>query len=437
MRGKMWPTALAGLAGVLVLLAGCARTAPADVRMAVPTPTVAATGTAAWPGAVASPTATSPRQATTAVTQSTRVAGAGTPPATATPAPTRGGPAAVLSGHTGPVTVLAWSPDGARFATSSGVPNPTDHTVRVWGADGTLLTLLEGHVRPVKALAWSPDGQILATGSADATVRLWDTAGTVLTTLSTAPDPVFSLAWSPDGGTLAVGAIPFQSLAAPRTPGRNPDLPGIIHLWRADGTLVTTLSTRYTGGKFLNLAWSPDGSLLAAGAIDYRLWRADGTPVAEFRGYATPAWGMAWSPDSQLLAVGDENGVVALYSVTGTTLATLTDHGSVDSLAFLPDGRTLAIGATLVSIENSRATPRALYSGLPSSLAWSPDGQRLAAGIGGQTVRLWRVDGTLLAILDGCGDMAEVVAWSPDGKMLAAGSKNQRVCLWKAGAGDR
>jgi WD40 repeat protein len=146
--------------------------------------------------------------------------------------------------------------------------------------------------------------------------------------------PRIRLAWSPDGSTLATGAIHFPA-ANETGPAL---LPGVVRLWDRNGRLVRTLGTDRTGGKFLKLAWSPDGTMLAAGAVDYRVWRADGTDVGVPRPGGTPAWAMAWSPDGADLALGDENGTLDIVTPTGSVLTRRVFSGGVNSTAYAPNG---------------------------------------------------------------------------------------------------
>ncbi|HJN25749.1 MAG TPA: hypothetical protein QGG18_08690, partial [Rhodospirillales bacterium] len=82
-------------------------------------------------------------------------------------------PSAGVTGHTGSVMHVSWSPDGTRIATAS-----YDNTARIWDVDGGKpLATMSGHTGTVMHVSWSPDGTRIATASSDATARIWDVDG--------------------------------------------------------------------------------------------------------------------------------------------------------------------------------------------------------------------------------------------------------------------
>jgi eukaryotic-like serine/threonine-protein kinase len=108
-----------------------------------------------------------------------------------------------LLGHTGPVSSVAFSPDGKRIVTGS-----HDGTAKVWDAEqGQEVLTLKGHTSLVNSVAFSPDGKRIVTGSWDRTARVWDAEqGREVLTLKGHTGQVTSVAFSPDGKRIVTGS---------------------------------------------------------------------------------------------------------------------------------------------------------------------------------------------------------------------------------------
>ena len=76
------------------------------------------------------------------------------------------------------------------------------------------------------------------------------------------------------------------------------------------------------------------------------------------------------------------------------------------------------------------------HAGWVMSVAFSPDGQRLASGSGDQTVKIWdSATGKELFSLKGHAGQVRSVAFSPDGQRLASASEDQTVKIWDSATG--
>ncbi len=117
---------------------------------------------------------------------------------------------------------------------------------------------------------------------------------------------------------------------------------------------------------------------------------------------------------------------------------------SVYSVAFNPEGTRLASGDAKGKISLWQVKDGESLNPLKghnddwiNSVAFSPDGKTLASASDDKTVKLWDVDtGECLRNLTEHTDWVTSVAFSPDGKTLASGSEDKTVRIWDVNTGE-
>jgi WD40 repeat protein len=149
---------------------------------------------------------------------------------------------------------------------------------------------------------------------------------------------------------------------------------------------------------------------------------------------------LAFSPDGKTLASGGGTRGLCLWEFpSGKRLHSLEQSGRFGLVAFAPDGKYLAYtaqGEVRVYRPSTGKIDQFFTRQAVCSLAVSPDGKTVAAGEGGGGVRLWSVTpGKELRLLQGREELVESVAYSPDGKFLASAGKDGGVCLWDPASG--
>jgi WD40 repeat protein len=128
-------------------------------------------------------------------------------------------------------------------------------------------TILEGHTGLVTCVAFSDDGALIATGSEDTTARIWDLAGHSLFTLPRHSAPVFSVAFSPDGSLLATGSDVVRIWDLPR--GGSPTvLITLIALREGGYATLTSDGYKLDGNPGNDLWWAIKLCRFAPGELD-------------------------------------------------------------------------------------------------------------------------------------------------------------------------
>jgi eukaryotic-like serine/threonine-protein kinase len=302
----------------------------------------------------------------------------------------------------------------------------------------------------VGCLAFSPDGRHFVTGGGNpfnvhekATVSIWDTAtGQLIRSLDGRgkdnPDGhagvISQVAYSPDGKLIASASTEFDFETVHRTAAlaKNP-INGNVMLWEAA-----------TGKQLENLpglaavAFSPDGRYLARGTLDRRIRIRDiqkGTDTAvEFPARAGSIVWLAYSPDGSVLAARYVD-LLAIKSDTSKSFQELTVWDpTTGKLFFAKEGCGIrgtnsfnADGSRVVTIHDNgsihlidiRSTRTVLSlrcrDGEASTASFSPDGKLLVAGCK-KSLTIWNAaDGKELHGLRGHTDAIDSVAFAPSG----------------------
>ena len=314
---------------------------------------------------------------------------------------------------------VIFSPDGKYVAAGS-----DDAKVRVWDAEtGEIIHTLKGHQDAVFDVSFSPDGSILASGSNDETAIFWNAqTGEKLFTFkpervtegnTTHFASIKAIAFSPDGKWFAAETNPYM-----------------VYIWDTKSKALISslpLPSEIGGLGEGQISFSADGKYIIVQFTDSPIvinlnsgewFRVD---LDHARGFAVSPVGnkLALSSEAYDDQSGGERNSIVFWDISNNesikTWNRITNYATAsDAISYSSDGKIIAYGdfekfLTLWEAENGRKIPVEFELPVksdvfqntdyydPTSIAFSPDGTRIAVSSNFRILGVWdRSSGKLL-----------------------------------------
>jgi WD40 repeat protein len=368
-----------------------------------------------------------------------------------------------LTGHTGAVSAVAYTPKGDQVVTAS-----ADKTVQVWNiADGKSVQKLE-RTAPVTCLALNKDGTKIAAGGGDKTVTVWTAADGKTAATITTPAIVNGVSFSPDGTKLVIAgadnrarvytldgklAEQFTHAGPVNAAAFHPDGKRIISAGADKSAQVWQSALLWQGqhgGAVRQAIYSPKGDQVISAGDDksVNLWNAaDGKPMRTIAAHTSPVTAVAVSADSTKLISAGADKTVNVWTLTPPKpeekpLATIPLSGVPQALTISPNGTRIAVGLgddktgqirVFDLVSGKEVQVIAEHGGPIRSLAFAADNRTIISASTDKTARI--ADVGVVAMFDAHTGGASSVAFHSSGTQAITGGADKTVKHWDLSTG--
>ncbi|MGD1907040.1 MAG: DnaJ domain-containing protein [Leptolyngbyaceae cyanobacterium] len=285
---------------------------------------------------------------------------------------------------------------------------------------------VSSHKAAVSAMALTPDGSKLVTGSHDQTLKIWNPQmGRVLKTLKGHDRAICTVAVSGDGKLIASAGVDQT-----------------IRIWAMhSGKQVQVLRSLFSGHSdtITALAFHPNSPLLISASQDWtvRLWDLNtGKEIEVLKHQGEAILALAVNPTGKAIAYGGTGKHLTLRSLkTGKARLLPIQKPPVLSIAFSPEGDRLAAGygneILLWDCDRKKTIAKLKGHHKPvSALAFGSGHQVLVSGSHDKTIQRWQ-GGERVETLSGHRGEILALACNSDGQMIISGSADKTVKIWQ------